>query len=75
MLLLEKETKILDVIARYNFLSECREQGDIAEETYKKKYKSFGLKNKLMIMYYLERLAEHRKEMLKFLKSSQREYK
>jgi hypothetical protein len=67
MRLSEEETNVLDVIARYNFLSECREKGYITDEKYDQVYQSFGLKNKQMVMYYLERLTDHKKDMVKFL--------
>ena len=75
MPLTDEETNILDVIARYNFLLECTESGYITEEKYKQIYQSFGLKNKQMVMYYLERLIEHKKDMVSFLDSIQRDNK
>ena len=71
MSLSEEETSVLDIIARYSFLSECRESGYITEEKYKQIYQSFGLKNKQMVLYYLERLTEHKKDMVSFLDSVQ----
>ena len=75
MPLSDEETNVLDVIARYSFLSECRESGYITEENYKQIYQSFGLKNKQMVLYYLERLTEHKKDMMGFLDSVQRDNK
>ena len=66
-----EETKILDVIAKYSFLSECRENGYITEEKYKQIYQTFELKSKQMVLYYLERLTEHKKDMVNFLDSVQ----
>ena len=71
MTLSEEETNVLDVIARYSFLSECRGSGYITEEKYQQIYQSFGLKNKQMVLYYLERLTEHKKDMVAFLDSVQ----
>jgi hypothetical protein len=67
MSLSEEETSVLDVIARYNFLSECREKGYIRDEKYDQVYQSFGLKNKQMVNYYLEQLTEHKKDLVSFL--------
>ena len=75
MALSEEETNVLEVIARYSFLLECRENGYITEDKYKNIYRSFGLKNKQIIQYYLERLTEHKKDMVSFLDSVQGEYK
>jgi len=75
MTLSEEETNVVDVIARYNFLLECRENGYIKEDKYKQIYRSFGLKNKQIIQYYLERLTEHKKDMVGFLDSVQRDDK
>ena len=75
MPLSDDEINVLDVIARYNFLSECRESRYITEENYKQIYQSFGLKNKQMVLYYLERLTEHKKDMVSFLDSVQGEHK
>jgi len=75
MPLSDEETNVLDVITRYNFLLECRESGYITEKNYKQIYQSFGLKNKQIIQYYLERLTEHKKDMVGFLDSVQRDDK
>jgi hypothetical protein len=75
MALSEEETNVLDVITRYSFLLECRENGYITEEKYKQIYRSFGLKNKQMVQYYLEGLTEHKKDMVSFLDSVQGEHK
>ena len=75
MPLSDEETNALDVIARYSFLSECRESEYITEEIYKQIYQSFGLKNKQLVLYYLERLTEHKKDMVSFLDSVQGEDK
>jgi len=75
MALSAEETNVLDVIARYCFLLECRENGYITEEKYKQIYKSFGLKNKQIVQYYLEGLTEHKKDMVKLLDSLQGEHK
>jgi len=71
MSLSKEETNVLDLIARYNFLSMCREEGYITEEQYKPIYQSIGLKNKQLIQYYLERLTDLKKDMVKFLNSVQ----
>jgi len=71
MTLTDEETNVLDVIARYSFLSECRESKYISEDKYKQIYQSLGLKNKKMVLYYLERLTEHKKDMVSFLDSVQ----
>ena len=75
MSLSEEETNILDVIARYSFILECREKDYITEGQYQQIYKSFGQQNKLMVMYYLERLTDHKKDMVKFLDSVQSKQK
>lgn len=75
MALSEEETNVLDIIARYSFLSECRENKYITEEKYKQIYRSFGLKNKQMVQYYLEQLTDHKKDMVSFLDRVQGEHK
>ena len=71
MSLSDEETNVLDLIAKYSFLLDCRDEGYITEEKDRQIHKSLGLKNKLMIQYFLERLTEHKKDMVKFVDQAQ----
>jgi hypothetical protein len=65
----DQETAALEIIARYNFLTECQEKGYIAEEKYKEIVFGFGPKNLEMIDYYVVRLDEHFKDTARYLDS------
>ena len=62
MPLSDQETTALDIIAKYNFLTECHEKGYIAKEKYDEIVFGFGPKNLEMINYYIERLDDHFKD-------------
>jgi len=59
----DQETNVLEIIARYSFLTECQEKGYIAEDKYKEIVFGFGPKNLEMVNYYIERLDEYFKDM------------
>lgn len=69
MPLSDQETTVLDIIAQYNFLTECQEKGYISQEKYDQILFGFGPKNLEMIDYYVVRLDEHFKDAARYLDS------
>jgi len=67
MPLSDQEMTALDVIARYNFLTECQAKGYITKEKYDEIVFGFGSKNLKMINYYTERLDDHFKDTARYL--------
>ena len=67
MPLSDQEITTLDVIAQYNFLTECQEKGYITKEKYDEIVFGFGPKNLEMINYYSERLDDHFKDTAQYL--------
>ena len=59
MSLTDTETHIIDIIARYNFLIECRDKGLITEEKRQEIIFTFGPKAIELITYYDEKVEEH----------------
>jgi len=59
MALTEEEMNILEIIARYDFLIECRDKGYITEEKRQQIVFGFGPKNLELIDYYVNRLEDH----------------
>jgi len=69
MPLSDQEMNALEIVAKYNFLTECEEKGYISQEKYAALYNSFGLKSQQMVNFYLERLDEHFKDTSQYLDS------
>jgi len=65
----DQETNTLDIIAQYNFLTECQEKGYINKEKYDQIVYGFGPKNLEMIDYYVVRLNDHFKDTARYLDS------
>jgi hypothetical protein len=63
----DQETTALEIVARYNFLTECQEKGYISKEKYKEIVFGFGPKNLEMINYYTKCLDEHFKETSEYM--------
>ena len=59
MALTDAETHIIDIIARYNFLIECRDKELITEEKRQEIVFTFGPKAMELITYYDEKVEEH----------------
>ena len=59
MALTEPEMHIIDIIARYTFLMECRDKGLITEEKRQQILFNFGPKAIELIKYYDEKTEEH----------------
>ena len=69
MPLSDQEMITLDIIAQYNFLTECQEKGYITKEKYDEIVFGFGPKNLEMIDYYVVRLDEHFKDTARYVDS------
>ena len=65
----DQETTVLDIIARYNFHTECHEKDYITKEKYDEILFGFGPKNLEMIDYYVVRLDEQFKDAARYLDS------
>jgi len=65
----DQEITAIDIIAQYNFLTECQEKGYITKETYDQIVYGFGPKNLEMIDYYVVRLNDHFKDTARYLDS------
>ena len=59
MALTDAEMHILDIIARYSFLIECRDKGLITEEKRQEIVFTFGPKAIELIKYYDDKSEEH----------------
>ena len=67
MSLTEAEMHIIDIIARYNFLIECRDKGLITEEKRQEIVFAFGPKAIELIKYYDEKAEEHQLDGAEYL--------
>lgn len=65
----DDEINTLEIIARYNFLTECHEKGYISKERYDEIVFGFGPKNLEMVNYYIERLDDHFKDTSRHMDS------
>jgi len=65
----DQEITALDIVAQYNFLTECQEKGYISKEKYDEILFGFGPKNLEMIDYYVVRLDDHSKDTARYLDS------
>jgi len=72
MALNEEEMHILDIIARYNFLIDCREKGLITEEKRQEIAFTFGPKALELINYYRDKLEDHHLDGPEYLDSLKR---
>jgi hypothetical protein len=59
MALTEAEIHIIDILARYNFLIQCRDKDLITEEKRQEIVFTFGPKAMELIKYYDDKLEEH----------------
>lgn len=59
MALTEAEIHTIDILARYNFLIQCRDKGLITEEKRQEIVFTFGPKAIELMTYYDEKLEEH----------------
>ena len=64
-----KEKVLLDLIAKYTFLTDCKDTGNLDIVTYSKILYQLGEENMERIKYYMERLDEHLNDMRAFLDS------
>jgi hypothetical protein len=71
MTLADSEKEILEIIARYTFLANLKDTGQIGEEKYKEIISQFGHRNHELIQYYLRILNEHLSETKIFLDNIQ----
>ena len=67
MALMDAETHIIDIIARYNFLIECRDKALITEEQRQEIVFTFGTKALELIKYYEDKLEEHQLDRAEYL--------
>ena len=67
MALNEAEMHIIDIIARYNFLIECRDKGQITEEKRQEIVFTFGPKAIELIKYYDDKAEEHQLDRAEYL--------
>jgi len=67
MALNEAEMHIIDIIARYNFLIECRDKGLITEEKRQEIVFTFGPKAIELIKYYDDKAEEHQLDGAEYL--------
>lgn len=67
MALTEAEIHILDIIARYNFLIDCRDKGLITEEKRQEIVFTFGPKAIDLITYYDDKTEEHQMDGAEYL--------
>jgi hypothetical protein len=59
MVLTDNEKEILEIIARFTFLSSMKDTGHLTEEKYTEIMEQFGHRNHELIQYYLETLNQH----------------
>ena len=69
MPLSDQETTVLDIIAQYNFLTECQEKGYISKDKLDEVVFGFGPKSLEMIDYYIQRLDDHFRDTAQYLDS------
>ena len=67
MALTETEIHIIDIIARYNFLIDCRDKGLITEEKRQEIVFTFGPKAIELITYYDDKTEEHQMDEAEYL--------
>ena len=67
MALTDAEIHIIDIIARYNFLIECRDKGLITDEKRQEIVFTFGPKAIEMIKYYDDKVEEHQLDRAEYL--------
>jgi UDP-N-acetylglucosamine 2-epimerase len=67
MALKDSEIHVMDIIARYNFLIECRDKGLITEEKRQEIVFTFGPKSIEMIKYYEDKVEEHQLDRDEYL--------
>ena len=73
MPLSDQETTALEIVAQYNFLTECQEKGYITKEKYDEIVFGFGPKKLEMIDYYVQHLNDHFKDTVRYLDSLKKE--
>ena len=67
MALTEAEKTILDVLAQYSFLTQCKDTGLLDANTYAQIVYRLGEKNMELIHYYMQRLDGHHNDTRAFL--------
>jgi UDP-N-acetylglucosamine 2-epimerase len=67
MALKDSEIHVMDIIARYNFLIECRDKGLITEEKRQEIVFTFGPKAIELIKYYEDKVEEHQLDRDEYL--------
>ena len=67
MALTEAEIHIIDIIARYNFLIDCRDKGLITEEKRQEIVFTFGPKAIELITYYDDKTEDHQMDGAEYL--------
>jgi hypothetical protein len=63
------EKSLLDLIAKYTFLTDCKDTGNLDLVTYSEILYQLGEENMERIKYYMQRLDEHHNDMRAFLDS------
>ncbi|MBW2614238.1 MAG: hypothetical protein JRD49_14060 [Deltaproteobacteria bacterium] len=59
MALTDEEMHIIEIVARYNFLIDCRDKGYITEEKRQEILFTFGPRAMELINYYTDKLEDH----------------
>ena len=67
MALTKAEKDILDLIAKYSFLTDCKDTGLLDLNSYAHIVYQFGERNMELIKYYMQRLDEHHNDTRSFL--------
>lgn len=62
-----KKKALLDLIAKYNFLDQCKATGILDRETFDRLTFQMGSDNMEKIQYYLKQLNEHHEDTRAFL--------
>jgi hypothetical protein len=62
-----EEKRLLDLIAKYNFLDQCNATGILDRDTFDRLTFQMGAENMEKIQYYLQRLNEHHEDTREFL--------
>ncbi|MFC1876625.1 hypothetical protein ACFL2E_05050 [Thermodesulfobacteriota bacterium] len=67
MAVTKAEKDILDLIAKYSFLTDCKDTGLLDLNSYAQIVYRFGERNMERIKYYMQRLDEHHNDTRAFL--------
>jgi hypothetical protein len=67
MAISSEDKELLELIAKYTFLTDCKDTGNLDIVTYSEILYQLGEENMERIKYYMERLDEHHNDMRAFL--------